>query len=202
MEENPLRTATIVRETSESKVSVEVNLDGTGKAEINTPVGFLKHMLNQIARHGLIDLKVEADGDLETGSHHTVEDTAIVFGRAVREAVGDGQGIIRMGHVYVPLDETLAFVALDIGGRPYAVVRIGLSDEQVGDLPGDLVRHFLETFALEARIAVHARIVEGSNPHHKAEALFKGLARALREAVTVDPRASEQVPSTKGTLNN
>ena len=196
------RLATIQRNTKETQITVEIDLDGSGRAQIQTGNGMFDHLLEQLGRHGLIDISVNASGDIRTGWHHLVEDTAIVFGRAVREAVGDGQGIIRMGHVYVPLDETLAFVALDIGGRPYAVVRIGLSDEQVGDLPGDLVRHFLETFALEARIAVHARIVEGSNPHHKAEALFKGLARALREAVTVDPRASEQVPSTKGTLNN
>ena len=141
MAEIPLRTATIVRTTSESKVSVEVNLDGTGKAEINTPVGFLKHMLNQIARHGLIDLRVEADGDLETGSHHTVEDTAIVLGRAIDKALGERKGIIRMADRTCPLDEALTQAVLDLSGRGYAVVDMNI-DNNVGEFPADLARHF------------------------------------------------------------
>ena len=195
------RTAKVQRSTTESQVTVELDLDGTGRAQVETGNGMLDHLLEQLARHGLLDLSVTANGDVSPGWHHLVEDVAIVVGRAVREAVGEGKGIVRMGHIYVPLDETLAFVALDLGGRPYAVVRIGLSGDQVGDLPGDLVRHFLETFALEARLALHARVVEGTNAHHKAEAVFKALARALRQAVTVDARAAEQVPSTKGTVS-
>ena len=162
----------------------------------------LDHLLAQLSRHGLIDITLEAEGDLPTGWHHLMEDTAIAVGRALRDALGEGEGITRMGHAIVPLDETLAMVAVDLGGRGYAVIDPSLSQDQVESLPGDLVRHFLESFALEARIALHAKILSGVNPHHKAEALFKALAKALRQAVEVDPRAPGQVPSTKGTLSS
>ncbi len=194
------RAASVSRSTSETEVTVKLVLDGTGIFEGATGNGMLDHLLAQIARHGLLDLSVTTKADLSPGWHHLVEDVAIVLGRALREAVGEGRGIVRMGHAYAPLDETLAFVSLDLSGRPYAVVRTGLAEGTVGDLPADLVRHFLETFALEARAALHARVIEGVNPHHKAEALFKALARALRMAVTVDVRAAEQVPSTKGSV--
>lgn len=199
MEENPLRTATIVRETSESKVSVEVNLDGTGKAEINTPVGFLKHMLNQIARHGLIDLKVEADGDLETGSHHTVEDTAIVLGRAIDEALGERRGIVRMADRTCPLDEALTQAVIDLSGRGYAVVNMSI-DNNVGEFPADLARHFFETIAIEGRFCLHIRVLTGQNEHHVIESAFKAFARSLRDASRIDERNPDAVPSTKGTL--
>jgi imidazoleglycerol-phosphate dehydratase len=199
MAENPLRTATIVRKTSESTVSVEVNLDGTGKAEINTPVGFLKHMLNQIARHGLIDLKVEADGDLETGSHHTVEDTAIVLGRAIDEALGERRGIVRMADRTCPLDEALTQAVLDLSGRGYAVVNMSI-DNNVGEFPADLARHFFETIATEGRFCLHIRVLTGQNEHHVIESAFKAFARSLRDASRIDERNPDAVPSTKGTL--
>ena len=159
------RTATIVRETGESKISVTVNLDGTGKVEVNTPVGFLKHMLHQIARHGLIDLKVEANGDLETGSHHTVEDTAIALGRAIDQALGDRKGIVRMADRTCPLDEALTQAVLDLSGRGYAVVNMGI-DNNVGEFPADLARHFFEAIAIEGRFCLHIRVLAGQNEHH------------------------------------
>lgn len=195
------RTARFHRETGETRVTVELALDGTGKYRIDTGNGTLDHFLAQLARHGLLDLTIEAKGDLETGWHHTVEDVAIGLGRALHEAVGDGRGIVRMGHALVPLDEALARVALDLSGRGYAVVETGLKAEYVEHLPSDLVRHFLETFAAEGRFTLHARLLAGLNDHHKAEALFKALARALDDAVRLDPRRGGDVPSTKGTLS-
>ena len=195
------RTARYHRETGETRVTVELALDGTGKYSIDTGNGTLDHFLAQIARHGLLDLNVQAKGDLETGWHHTVEDVAISLGRALQEAVGDGRGIVRMGHAMVPLDEALARVALDLSGRGYSVVETGLTAEYVEHLPSDLVRHFLETFAAEGRFTLHARLLAGVNDHHKAEALFKALARALDDAVRLDPRRGGDVPSTKGVLS-
>ncbi len=177
-----------------------VDLDGTGKAQISTGNGVLDHLLSQLPRHGQIDLEITAKGDVQTGWHHTVEDTAITLGRALQEAVGDGAGIRRMGHALVPLDEALAQVAIDFGGRGYAAIDVDLSNKSIGDLPGDLVRHFLQTLAVEARATLHVRMLSGVNAHHMAEAAFKGLARALRDAVEKDPRAAKQVPSTKGTI--
>lgn len=195
------RKATLKRETKETQVEVTLDLDGTGQASIDTPNGMLNHLLEQLARHGLMDITVSARGDTSPGWHHLVEDVAIVLGQALHRAVGEGRGILRMSHVMVPLDETLALVALDMGGRPYAVVKAPFNDPLIGDLPSDLVRHFLEVLALEARMNLHAQILAGSNDHHKAEALFKALARALRQALTVDPRVAEDVPSTKGTIS-
>jgi imidazoleglycerol-phosphate dehydratase len=157
-------------------------------------------MVNQLARHGLFDITLEAQGDLQTGWHHLVEDVAIMLGRAFHQALGDAKGIRRMGHALVPLDETLAMVALDLSGRSYAVVDTGLDGVMVETLSGDLIRHFLEAFAVEGKMGLHGKVLAGSSPHHKAEALFKALARALRDAVEPDPRAPGQVPSTKGTL--
>lgn len=193
------RTAKIDRKTNESDISLELNLDGTGKAEITTRVGFLKHMLDQIARHGLIDLKVSADGDLETGSHHTVEDTAIVLGRAILEALGDRRGIVRMADRTVPLDEALTHVVVDLSGRGYAVVDMG-SANNVGEFPADLARHFFEAMALEGRFNLHVRVLSGLNEHHVIESAFKAFARALRAAAEIDPRNPDGMPSTKGTL--
>lgn len=197
----PIRTGTYARTTGETDVRVTVNLDGIGKSKIATGNGMLDHMLAQVSRHGLIDLDVSVTGDsAKTGWHHTVEDTAIGLGRAFLSAIGDGQGIRRMGHAIVPLDEALARVALDISGRGYAVIDLGVSGIDIAGLPGDLVRHFLEAFAVEARMALHATVLAGVNPHHKVEATFKALARALRDAVEIDSRSSQAIPSTKGTI--
>ena len=195
------RKAQLQRETGETRVTVELALDGTGLYEINTGNGMLDHLLAQLARHGLFDLTLQAQGDLHTGWHHLVEDVGIGLGRAFQETVGEGRGIVRMASAMVPLDEALAQVVVDISGRGFAVVETGLSGEKVEELPSDLVRHFLETFAVQARITLHARVLSGVNDHHKAEALFKALARALAAAVQIDPRRGEDVPSTKGTIS-
>ena len=194
------RTAKVSRDTSETQVSVEVNVDGTGRYEIDTGNGMLDHLLAQLARHGLVDLRIEAKGDVEVGWHHLVEDVGIVLGRALREAVGDAKGIVRMAHAYVPLDEALALTVVDFSGRGYAVVDSQLSDGDLGGLTGDLVDHLLESVAREGRFNLHVRVLAGSNNHHKAEAIFKGLARALRAALTVDERLEGRVASTKGTI--
>jgi imidazoleglycerol-phosphate dehydratase len=196
------RTGSYSRKTGETDVSVIIGLDGTGAAQIDTGNGMLDHLLNQLCRHGLIDLQVKATGDSAlTGWHHTVEDTGIALGRAFADAVGDGAGIRRMGHALVPLDEALSRVALDISGRGHGAINLGVSGTDIGDLPGDLVRHFLESFATEARVTLHVMVLEGVNAHHKAEASFKALAKAMRDAVEIDPRASKEVPSTKGTIS-
>ena len=194
------RTAKLTRETGETQISVTLNIDGEGTYDIATGNGMLDHMLAQLSRHGLIDLEVSATGDIEVGWHHLVEDTAIVLGRALNEAVGDGQGIVRMGHAYVPLDEALAFVAVDFSGRGYAVVDTQLTETDLGDLSPQLVHHFLETLALEGRFNLHVRVLAGASNHHKAEAVFKALARAARAALTIDPRRTG-IPSTKGTIS-
>lgn len=196
------RQASLKRDTKETQVAVDINLDGTGKSSIDTSNGMLNHLIEQLARHGLMDINVSAHGDISPGWHHLVEDVGIVLGQTLHSALGDGRGILRIGHVMVPLDETLVLVALDLGGRPYAVVKAAFDDPVIGDLPSDLVRHFLEVFALEGRINLHAQILAGGNDHHKAEALFKALARALRQALAVDPRVSGDVPSTKGTISD
>ena len=195
------RTATIDRQTRETHCRLTIDLDGQGAYEVATGNGMLDHLVSQLSRHSLIDISLQAEGDLETGWHHLVEDTGITLGRGLREALGDGTGIRRMGHALVPLDETLAMVAVDLSGRSYACLDIDLSGEMVETLPGDLVRHLLESFAIEAKMNLHARILAGLNAHHKAEGLFKALARALRDAVELDPRALGQVPSTKGTID-
>ena len=194
------RTATVRRETGESTVEVELVLDGVGRYQVSTGNGMLDHMLSQLARHGLFDLTMTAKGDTSSGWHHVVEDTAIVLGRALRQALGEGRGIHRMAHALVPLDEALALVAVDVGGRGYAVVELGEEQGQAGDLDLNLAHHFLESFALEARIALHVRMLSGKEAHHRMEAVFKSLAKALREAVAVDIRQEGEVPSTKGTI--
>ncbi len=194
------RRASLERSTGETSVSLSIDLDGEGKYQVSTGNGMLDHLVAQLSRHGLIDITLNARGDLDTGWHHLVEDTGITLGRAFREALGDGSGIRRMGHAVVPLDETLATVAVDLSGRGYASIDASLVGDMVETLPGDLVRHFLESFAIEARINLHARTETGTNGHHKAEAMFKALAKALRYACEMDPRAPGQVPSTKGTI--
>ena len=196
------RAASLERETAETSIAIAVNLYGTGRYDVDTGNGFLDHMVSQIARHGLFDIDLRAQGDTHVGWHHLVEDTAIMLGRAFGQALGEPRGIRRMGHAIVPLDETLVMVAVDWSGRPYTEVDTTLNDSMVESLSGDLVAHFLESFAIEARINLHARVIAGVSPHHKAEALCKALGRALRDAVEPDPRATGQVPSTKGTLDS
>ncbi len=197
------RTASLDRATTESKVHVEVDLDGAGRADVSTGVGFYDHMLSSFARHSLVDLVVRTDGDTHIDAHHSVEDTAIVLGEALREALGDKAGIRRFGDALVPLDETLVQCAVDVSGRPYCV-HVGEPDEQAfvaigGDYLGSLTRHVFETLAFHAQIALHVRVLAGRDPHHLVEAQFKALARAFRDAVALDPRESG-VPSTKGSL--
>ncbi len=194
------RTATVERSTAETQISVEVNIDGTGEYALDVVNGMLAHLLAQLSRHGLMDLRVAARGDTEVGLHHLVEDLGIVLGRALAQAVGDGSGIRRASHTYMPLDETLALTVVDFGGRGYAVIDAEIGDSDMGGLPGDLVRHFLESFAREGRFNLHVRLLSGVNNHHKAEAVFKSLARSLRTALEHDPRRAGQVPSTKGTI--
>ncbi len=194
-----MRTATINRKTNETDIQLTLNLDGSGKHDIQTGVGFLDHMLTHIAVHGLFDLTVKASGDLHIDVHHTVEDVALVLGSAFDQALGDRKAIVRMASFYAPMDEALAFVALDLSGRPYAVIDAEWGTAPVGQIPTSLFPHFLESFAVTSRCNLHARILYGRDDHHKAEALFKALARALDEATRLDPRRGG-VPSTKGTL--
>lgn len=193
------RTAHVQRQTRETSVEVWVNLDGAGEADIHSGIPFLDHLLSHVAVHGLLDLRVQAQGDLQVDEHHTVEDIAIVLGQALDQALGRREGIRRMGAAHVPMDEALAFVAVDLSGRPYAVIDIAFARPAVGALGTDMIPHFLETLAVHARMALHARVLCGHNDHHRAEALFKALGRALREAVEIDPRRAG-IPSTKGVL--
>jgi imidazoleglycerol-phosphate dehydratase len=188
------------RETKETRVSVEVNLDGSGQAKIATGVGMLDHLLEQIARHGLIDITIAATGDLQIDPHHTAEDVAICLGRALKKALGRREGIVRFGHAVVPLDEALALVAVDLSGRGYAALDLSWTGAKVGELPTDLIGHMLWSIATESKMTLHARILAGASDHHKAEAVFKALARALGAAVRLDPRLGSDVPSTKGRL--
>lgn len=196
-----MRKAKIERTTHETQISIELNLDGSGQRHIATGIGFLDHMLDHIAVHGLFDLTVKAQGDLHIDVHHTVEDVALTLGSAFDQALGDRKGIARMASFYAPMDETLAFVALDLSGRPYSVIHAEWGSAPVGQIPTSLFPHFFESFAVTARCNLHARILYGRDDHHKAEALFKAFARALDAATLRDPRRSG-VPSTKGTLTN
>jgi len=194
-----MRTAKVERKTNETQITIELNLDGSGQHDINTGVGFLDHMLTHIAVHGMFDLTVKASGDLHIDVHHTVEDVALVLGSAFDQALGNRKGIVRMASFYAPMDETLAFVALDFSGRPYAVIDAEWWQAPVGGIPTSLFPHFFESFAVNARCNLHARVLYGRDDHHKAEGLFKALARALDAATQLDPRRGG-VPSTKGTL--
>jgi imidazoleglycerol-phosphate dehydratase len=195
-----MRTASITRRTNETNISIELNLDGTGLPNISTGIGFLDHMLTHLAVHGLFDLTVRAEGDLNIDVHHTVEDVALVLGSAFDQALGDRTGIVRIASAYVPMDETLAFVAIDLSGRPYCVINADWGAAPVGGIPTSLFPHFLESFSITSRSNVHAQILYGRDDHHKAEALFKALARALDSATQVDPRRASSIPSSKGTL--
>jgi imidazoleglycerol-phosphate dehydratase len=188
------------RVTRETDVEVGVVVEGSGKATVSTGVHFLDHMLDSLARHGLFDLEVRAKGDLAVDDHHTVEDVAIALGQAFRQAIGEGRGIRRMGHAIVPMDEALAMAALDVGGRGLGVVDIILDGPTVGDLKAQMVAHFFKSFAREAEITLHLRLLQGSNDHHRVEVCFKALARALDWATQIDERAAGEVPSTKGVL--
>ena len=194
-----MRSATIDRVTGETEVHLSLKLDGTGRGEVSTGIGFLDHLLVLFLHHGLFDLNVAARGDLHVDAHHVTEDVAICLGQALDRALGDRTGIVRVAHSYVPMDETLGFVAVDLSGRPYAEVDVTWKGGVLGILDVDLVRHFLETVAMNGRLNLHARVLYGLNDHHKAEALFKAFARALDAATLVDPRR-QGVPSTKGRL--
>lgn len=197
-----MRIATLERKTSETQVQVTLNLDGSGQSDVSTGVGFLDHLLRHVAVHGLLDLTVRATGDLEIDPHHTIEDVALTLGACLDQATSDRKGIVRMGHAYVPMDEALAFVAVDLSGRPYSVVEGGWSAPIIGsqNVPTTLIPHFLESLAVAGRLNLHARVLYGRDDHHKAEALFKALGRALEMAVRIEPRRATQIPSTKGVL--
>jgi len=194
------RRGAVRRGTAETRISVQVDLDGTGQARIDTGIGMLDHLLAQVARHGLIDITINARGDLSSDEHHTVEDVGLALGQALARAVGEGGGIVRMADATVPLDEALATVAVDISGRGYAAVDVEWSGERMGELPTDLIPHLLAALASEAHMTLHARVSAGVIDHHKAEAMFKALGRALGAATRIEPRLAGQVPSTKGKL--
>ncbi len=196
----PGRRATVERATRETDISVTVDLDGTGESRIDTGIGFLDHMLDQLARHGLIDLDIKAVGDRHIDDHHTAEDTGITLGLAIAKALGDKRGITRYGHAYAPMDETLTRVALDISGRPYLVWRVEFSRDKIGALDTELFREFYQALAQAAGITLHVETLYGLNNHHIAESGFKALARALKQAVAIDPRVADRIPSTKGSL--
>ena len=194
------RQATVERSTKETKIKASVGLDGTGAYDIATGIGFLDHMLEQLARHSLIDITLKAKGDLHIDFHHTTEDCGIVLGQAVAKALGDKQGIARYASAYLPMDETLTRVAIDVSGRPHFVWKVQFSRPKLGEMDTELFREFFQAFAQHAGITLHVENLYGENNHHIAETCFKGLARALREAVAIDPRQAGRVPSTKGTL--
>ena len=194
------RTAEVSRITAETKITVRVNLDGTGVSRLHTGIGFFDHMLDQIARHGLIDLDIQADGDLHIDGHHTVEDVGIALGQAVFQAVGDKTGIRRYGHAYVPLDEALSRVVIDFSGRPGLVMNLPFKSGMIGSFDSQLAHEFFQGFVNHAFVTLHIDNLRGENAHHQAETVFKAFARALRMALEVDPRAPATIPSTKGSL--
>ena len=194
------RQATVDRSTKETKIKATVDLDGTGAYDISTGVGFLDHMLEQLARHSLIDITLKAKGDLHIDFHHTTEDSGIVLGQAIAKALGDKQGITRYASSHLPMDETLTRVAVDVSGRPYLVWKVEFSKPKLGEMDTELFREWFQAFAQNAGITLHVENLYGENSHHIAETCFKGLARALRQAVAIDPRQAGRVPSTKGTL--
>lgn len=195
-----MRKVNLQRKTTETDFQIKLNLDGTGRASIDTGLKFLDHMLDHLAVHGQLDLELQGRGDLEVDEHHTVEDCALLLGQALDQALGDRAGITRMGSATVPMDEALVQVAVDLSGRPYSVIQADWHTPQVGGIATSLFPHFLESLAVTARCNLHARVLYGRDDHHQAEALFKALARALREACRVDPRRTSQIPSTKGSL--
>ena len=197
---SPPRVADVTRNTNETQIRVALNLDGTGAAKLATGIGFFDHMLDQIARHGLIDLEIEAKGDLHIDGHHTVEDVGITLGQAVAKAVGDKKGLRRYGHAYVPLDEALSRVVIDFSGRPSLHMRVDFKSGMIGALDSQLVYEFFQGFANHALVTLHIDNLHGDNAHHQCETIFKAFARALRMALEIDPRAATVIPSTKGSL--
>lgn len=195
-----MRTASLTRKTAETEISVEINLDGSGSYDNRTGVGFFDHMLDQLARHALIDMKIRASGDLHIDDHHTVEDTGIVLGQALAQALGDKRGIRRYGSCLLPMDDALVRAALDLSGRPYLVWSLDLPTAKIGSFDTELVREFFQAFSTHGGITLHVDQLHGLNSHHIAEAAFKAVARALREAVETDPRKADAIPSTKGSL--
>jgi imidazoleglycerol-phosphate dehydratase len=194
------RTATVRRETRESRVEVALNLDGSGRGDVSTGIGFLDHMLDSLARHARFDLTLRAEGDLHVDQHHTSEDVGITLGQALDRALGDRRAIRRFGDASVPLDEALVQVAVDLGGRGWASIDLPFTAPSIGGLSSEMIPHFLQSFAMDGRLALHVRLLAGSNDHHRAEAAFKALARALDDATRPDPRLAGEVPSTKGVI--
>lgn len=195
-----MRTGRIERNTAETKIAIEVNLDGSGTYDVSTGIGFLDHMVEQFSKHSLIDVKMKIEGDLHVDQHHTTEDSAIALGQALLDALGDKGGIGRYGQAYSPMDETLARVALDISGRPHTVFRAGFSQEKLGEWDTELIEHWFQSVAQAAGITLHIELLYGTNNHHICEAIYKGFARAMRQAVELDSRKGGAIPSTKGQL--
>ena len=196
----PLRTAKVERNTTETRISASINLDGTGAYDVATGIGFLDHMLEQLSRHSLIDITLKAEGDLHIDYHHTTEDTGIVLGQAVAQALGERAGIRRFGDALVPMDETLTRVALDLSNRPYLVWKVEFPRDKLGQMDTELFKEWFQAFAQHAGLTLHVETLYGANSHHIVESCYKGLARALRQAVEIDPRRAGVVPSTKGSL--
>ena len=194
------RIAEVKRNTSETQISVKLNLDGSGQSRLHTGIGFFDHMLDQIARHGMLDLEIDAVGDLHIDGHHTVEDVGIAFGQALHQAVGDKKGIRRYGHAYVPLDEALSRVVIDLSGRPGLVMNVPFKSGMIGSFDSQLAHEFFQGFVNHAFVTLHIDNLRGENAHHQAETVFKAFARALRSALELDPRAAGTIPSTKGSL--
>ncbi len=194
------RSAEVSRNTAETKITVKVNLDGSGQARLHTGIGFFDHMLDQIARHAMLDLEVQAQGDLHVDGHHTVEDVGIAFGQALHQAVGDKKGICRYGHAYVPLDEALSRVVIDLSGRPGLIMNVPFKSGMIGSFDSQLTHEFFQGFVNHAFVTLHIDNLRGENAHHQAETVFKAFARALRAALALDPRAAGTIPSTKGAL--
>ncbi len=195
-----MRQSTVTRNTTETQITASVNLDGTGKYDVKTGIGFLDHMLEQLSKHSLIDLTLQAKGDLHIDFHHTTEDSGIAIGQAVKEALGDRRGITRYGQRYIPMDETLSRVTIDISGRPYLVWKVDFARDKLGEMDTELFKEWFQAFAFTLGATLHVENLYGTNNHHIVESCFKALARALREAVAIDARASAVIPSTKGTI--
>ena len=195
-----MRQASVERNTSETRISATVNLDGTGRYDVATGIGFLDHMLEQLSRHSLIDITLKAEGDLHIDFHHTTEDTGIVLGQAVARALGERKGINRFAEALIPMDETLTRVALDVSNRPYLIWKVAFTRNKLGEMDTELFKEWFQAFAQQAGLTLHVENLYGSNSHHIVESCYKGLARALRQAIEIDPRRSEAVPSTKGSL--
>lgn len=195
-----MRSAKVSRSTKETRIEAEINLDGTGKYEVSTGIGFLDHMLEQLSRHSLMDIKLKAEGDLHIDFHHTTEDTGLALGEAFSKALGDRKGITRYGHAYIPMDETLTRVALDLSNRPYLIWKVGFTKPKLGEMDTELFKEWFQAFAQVGGMTLHVENLYGENNHHIVESCYKGIARALRNAIAIDPRQTDAVPSTKGVL--